>query len=70
MDKKQIIIIAIVVVVVTLGLLLFSNMTGNVITGAAVNPEIKVKSFRISDFGMEVNKGEELDGTQNNGRSG
>ncbi|MCK4997226.1 hypothetical protein KAS08_02885 [Candidatus Pacearchaeota archaeon] len=70
MVKKQVIIIAIILIVAALGFLFFSNMTGNVITGAALNPEIKTEYFRIDDFGMEINEEEvKLDGTQNSGRS-
>ena len=56
MVKRQIIIIAIILAIATLGFFFFSSITGNVITGAALNPEIKTEYFRINNFGMEVNE--------------
>ena len=69
MDKKQIIIVAVILAVAVLGFFIFSDVTGNVITGAVLNPEIKTESFRIDDFGMEINTEVKNNG-KNNGRSG
>ena len=69
MVKRQIIIIAVILAVAVLGFLIFSNMTGNVITGAVLNPDIKTEYFRIDDFGMEINT-EGVNNGKNNSRSG
>jgi hypothetical protein len=55
MVNKQTIIISAILILAAIGVLFFSNMTGNVITGAAIDPEINIKYFKIDDFGSEVN---------------
>jgi hypothetical protein len=64
---KVLVVVGILVVVV-LGFWFVSNITGNIITGAVVDnePIVNVEDFRISDFGNNVSKMEELNGTQNN----
>ncbi len=47
------------------GLMVVSNVTGNVITGGAVNaPTLEQESFKIND---NVNDVEVIDGSQNSG---
>ena len=55
MIKKQVIVVAAILILAAIGFLIFYNMTGNAITGAATNPEIKSEYFRIDDFGSDEN---------------
>ena len=50
-----------ILTVTALGFFLFSSMTGSVITGAAIKPEIKDESFRIDSFGSQMNENESND---------
>ena len=66
MVKKRTLIIVGILIAATIGLLIFSFITGNVISE---NPEQEMKEeyFRIDNFGSEINEEVNLDDTQNSG---
>lgn len=51
---KKWIVVLLIMILVGLSFFVFSNMTGNVITGGSVaHPSIESESFRIGDFEIE-----------------
>jgi hypothetical protein len=69
MDKRKIIMLVIgllILIGALFGLTMLSNVTGNVITGGAIDndPVLEQESFKINN---NVNDVEVIDGSQNSG---
>ena len=69
MISRNVAIVIGILVVAGLGLLFFSAMTGNVITGAAVG-DVESEYFRISDFGNSELNEEVMEDGKDSGESG
>ncbi len=70
MDNRTVAIGIGILVIVLLGFLFFSNITGNVINGSAIQHEtIENHYFKISDSGNKTIGEGNINGTQNNSKS-
>ena len=68
MDKRIVIIVC-AILIGLVGMTIFSNVTGNVITGSVVKQEVEDTYYKMDVFENELNTGGEINDTQNNSRS-